>query len=133
MKAHELAQKLMIEPKVGQIWNRKDTKDKEIIVSIGEDKWAYTNRGPRLRTDFTENFTLNKEETLKYLKKHQEQINQQIEELSKPEIVKHKFEVIVHAPKEFNANKIKECLEIALSSYWDEGEIASGEVNLIQE
>lgn len=123
----------MIEPKVGQVWNRKDTKDKEIIVSIGEDKWVYTNRGPRWRSDFTEYFTLNKEETLKHLKKQKEQINQQIEELSKPVIVKHKFEVIFHAPEDFSSSRIYAILEGAIATRWEHGDITNYSVDVIKE
>jgi hypothetical protein len=123
----------MIEPKVGQVWNHKDSKLKEVIVTIDESKWIHTNKGPRWMADFTENFIFNKEETLKHLKQQQEEINQQIEELNKPEIVKHKFEVIVHAPKNFDSNRIFNSLDCTVYKYWTDGDITNHSVDVIKE
>lgn len=123
----------MIEPKVGQVWTHKDTKLKEVIVTIEVSKWIYTNKGPLGWQIFTENFIFNKEETLKHLKQQQEEINQQIEELSKPEIVKHKFEVIVHAPDDFDSNKIFNSLECTVYNYWTDGDIINYSVDVIKD
>lgn len=123
----------MIEPKAGQIWVHNDTKGKEIILNVIEGKWVYTNKGTRSTVNLIKHLTFNKEETLKHLKQQQDQINQQLEELSKPEIVKHKFEVIVHAPEGFDSNKIFNSLECTVYNYWADGDITNYSVDVIKE
>lgn len=123
----------MIEPKVGQVWEHKENKTKEIIVTIDEGKYIHTNKGTRSREGFIKYLTFNKEETLKHLKEQQELINQQIEELNKPEIVKHKFEVVVYAPENYNSNNIFNALNSTLSTYWEDCVIESYSVDVIKD
>lgn len=122
----------MIEPKVGQVWEHNDSKNKEIILKI-EHKWVHTDKCARFQEKFVEYFTLNKEETLKHLKEQQEQIQQQLEELSKPVIVKHKFEVIVYAPEDFGSSRIYAILEDAIATRWEHGDITNYSVDVIKE
>lgn len=127
----------MIEPKVGQIWSFKSNNENVFVVSVSEDRVNVSDFLGHvwdvLHKELKEDFTFNKEETLKHLKQQQEQINQQLEELSKPEIVKHKFEVIVHAPEGFDSNKIFTSLECTVYNYWADGDITNYSVDVIKE
>lgn len=122
----------MIKPKVGQVWTHKDNKSEEIIVKICDTR-IITDKYDRYYECFTKNFTFNKEETIKHLKQQQEEINQQLEELNKPEIVKHKFEVVVYAPENYNSNHIINALDSTLSTFWADGKIESYCVDVIKE
>lgn len=121
-----------MEPKVGQIWTNKADNKKEFIQKIAEQR-IITDCYHHYADKFTECYFFDKEETLKHLKQQQEEIKQQIEELNKPEIVKHKFEVIVHAPENFNPNEIFNSLECTVYNYWTDGDITNYSVDVIKE
>lgn len=128
----------MIEPKVGQVWIFKKTKQKEIIERIyymaSNSKFVQTNIGTRSVEDFNKYLTFNKEETIKYLKEQQEKITKEIEELSKPEVIDNKFEVIVTAEETFGSDKIISLLEGRLESEWvNNPMIRSYSVNKIED
>lgn len=112
----------MIEPKVGQVWECKKTKEKEIIERIyrtaSNNQFVQTNIGTRAVEDFNEYLTFNKKETIKYLKEKKEKITKEIEELSKPEVIDNKFEVIIAAEETFGSDEIISLLESALESEW---------------
>jgi hypothetical protein len=127
----------MIELKVGQVWTIKDNNEDVLIVSVSEDRVNVSDFLGHvwdvLHKELKEDFTFNKEETIKYLKEQQEQINKDLEELNKPEIVKHKFEVIVYAPESFDSNHIFKSIKCTVYNYWTDGDITNYSVDVIKE
>lgn len=122
----------MIKPKVGQVWENKVHKTREVILKI-ENNVVHSDKSARPVENLIEFFSFNKEETIKHLKEQQEQINKDLAELSKPEIVKHKFEVVINAPTDFDSNRILKSIEYATSAYWKENLIESYYVDVIKE
>lgn len=131
----------MIEPKVGQVWTYCSTKELVTVVEltlsgsvrIKNSKGSVWSINRDAFIPHKGMFFFNKEETLNHLKQQQEEINQQIEELNKPEIVKHKFEVVVYAPENFDPNKIFNSLECTVYNYWRDGDITNYSVDVIKE
>ena len=126
----------MIEPKVGQVWIDPFGASQKISSVHNNFVRLYSHDyddSPIGMDEFLSEYHYSKEETIKYLKEQQELINQQLEELSKPEIVKHKFEVIVHAPEGFDSNSIFNSLECTVYNYWTDGDITNYSVDVIKE